>query len=343
MKTEVLNRKMIFVVGNSRSGTTMLGRMLGRNTLVHKFPELHLFGPCIPHGEESRALSKDESIRVFTWLLDVSERKLHATREPGKYVSQATQLSEQFFKTGASAWDLYYHFVLWEAGRNNKAIPCEDLPGNVFKMEQILDKFPEARIVHVVRDPRDVLLSQKNRHRRRKLGGGYVKRKEMLRFWANYHPLLISRLWKNAVTAGLRVQDPRIMTVHFEELLRDPLTEIKKICQHAGIPFEEDMLNVPQVGSSMRKDDPGRLGIDPARSGSWSKGGLDDAEIEICEKMNRDLMLRLGYTLSGKKGGLMDKARLAVLLPLKGSLALTLNWGRTKGRWNYLLKRFLKN
>ncbi|MBK9638971.1 MAG: sulfotransferase [Bacteroidetes bacterium] len=37
---------MIFVVGNSRSGTTMLGRMLGRNSRVYKFPELHLFGPA---------------------------------------------------------------------------------------------------------------------------------------------------------------------------------------------------------------------------------------------------------------------------------------------------------
>lgn len=34
---------VIFIVGNSRSGTTMLGRILGKSTYVHTFDELHFF------------------------------------------------------------------------------------------------------------------------------------------------------------------------------------------------------------------------------------------------------------------------------------------------------------
>ncbi|MFI5135892.1 MAG: sulfotransferase, partial [Chitinophagales bacterium] len=33
----------IFVVGNSRSGTKMMGRILGNHEKVHAFPEMHFF------------------------------------------------------------------------------------------------------------------------------------------------------------------------------------------------------------------------------------------------------------------------------------------------------------
>ena len=84
MSIEQFSNKMIFVVGNSRSGTTMLGRMLGRNSRVYKFPELHLFGPCISHGKEFEPLSEEASKKTFNWLLDVAERKSHAKRDPQK-------------------------------------------------------------------------------------------------------------------------------------------------------------------------------------------------------------------------------------------------------------------
>ena len=35
---------MVFVVGNSRSGTTMMGRILGNHPDVYTFGELHFFG-----------------------------------------------------------------------------------------------------------------------------------------------------------------------------------------------------------------------------------------------------------------------------------------------------------
>lgn len=340
MSTPESDKPIFFVVGNSRSGTTMLGRMLGKHSRVHKFPELHLFGPCVPHGEELKKRSREEVCRMFCWLLDVNERKFHATRTPDAYIEKAEALCEKHFIQGMDAWDVYAAFVHDEVKRIGKQVPSEDLPGNVFKLSQILQKFPAARIVHIVRDPRDVLLSQKNRFRRRQLGGGYVKRKEMLRFWANYHPVLISRLWNNAVRAGLSIVDPRITTVHFETLIQDPENTLRGICTHLGISFEADMLRVPQVGSSMRKDDPTQLGIDPARSGSWNKGGLSHAEIAICEEANARIMQEMGYILSGVQGKTADRLHLALLLPVKGLLALLLNWGRTRGRWDYILKRF---
>ncbi len=338
---ELNTRRMLFVVGNSRSGTTMLGRILGRNSEVHKFPELHLFGPCVTHGEEFQTVNRSEAIRIYSWLLDVSERKLHAERQPEKYRKEAEMLAGATNQMQpATAWDLYQHFVFYEITKHGKTIPSEDLPGNVFKLDQLLSRFPEARVIHIVRDPRDVLLSQKNRRNRRKMGATYVGRKETMRFWANYHPLFISRLWNNAVRAGLKIKDPRVKTIHFETLISDPVTTIKEVCVHAGIAFQDDMLSIPQVGSSTRKDAPEKMGIDAGRSGAWSKGGLTDMEIEICEKVNQQLMQKLGYPLSNKKGSLLERLWLTVLLPVKGFVALLLNWKRTRGIFKYMAQRF---
>ncbi len=334
--------KIIFIVGNSRSGTTMLGRMLGRNKDIFSFPELHLFGPCIPHGKEEEPLSKEKLITVFSWLLDVSQRGFHAKRELTSFNNDAFILADKFYFEGIDSWDAYYHFVCSTTLKNGKKIPCEDLPGNVFKIEQILRKFPNAKIIHIVRDPRDVVLSQKNRHLRRKMGGHYVSKKEALRVWANYHPLVISRLWRNAVSTGLSFKQNEIITIRFEDLLSSPSETLQAICKHANIAFDEQMLNVPQVGSSTQKDDPSKLGVDKSRSGAWQKGGLNDTEIEICENITRHQMIQLNYSLTEKKGGFFNNASYALTLPLKGFLALVLNWNRTKGMLSFMVQRFLK-
>jgi hypothetical protein len=50
---------MICIVGNSRTGTTMLGRILGRNSAIHTFSELHFF----EHQNLSRIRNIRETIR----------------------------------------------------------------------------------------------------------------------------------------------------------------------------------------------------------------------------------------------------------------------------------------
>ncbi len=333
---------MIFIVGNSRSGTTMLGRMLGRNHEVFNFPELHLFGPCIPHGKEEEKLSKEEILHAFCWLMDVSRNGFHGKRNLQAYTEESLLLIRSLSVVNFTGWDVYRTYVLYEAKRNNKTIPCEDLPGNIFKLKQITQHFKDARIIHIVRDPRDVVLSQKNRHQRRKMGGHYVSKKEALRVWSNYHPFVIARLWNNAVSSALAISGEEILTVHFEKLLSHPEEVLKKICNHIGLEYKPEMLRIPQVGSSSQKDDPSKFGVDSGRSGAWQRSGLNNAEIAICEKVNGKIMKIYGYPLSGKKLQPIAAIAYLLLLPIKGILALLLNWSRTKGIWNYLQQRFFK-
>ncbi len=334
---------MIFIVGNSRSGTTMLGRMLGNNSKVNLFPELHLFGPCIAHGKELEIISEETCIKVFTWLLDVYANGFHAKRNPEKYSSEAEAMTTEFYKTGMDAWDAYNYFVTRMTVINNKKISCEDMPGNIFKISQLFKKFPTCKVIHIVRDPRDVVLSQKNRHQRRKMGGHYVTRKESLRFWANYHPYFISRLWKNAVSSAIVFENhPNVITIKFEELLLNTESVLQKICIHCNISFESTMQLVPQVGSSSQKDNPDKLGVDEERVGAWQRGGLNSGEIEICERITKNELQHFNYTLSNTKVNIFVKIWYIGILPIKAVLALMLNWGRTKGIISFIKNRILK-
>ena len=58
----VNDTQQIFVVGSSRSGTTMMGRILAKNPSVFTFRELHFFG-TIWTNNNNRELNKNEQIR----------------------------------------------------------------------------------------------------------------------------------------------------------------------------------------------------------------------------------------------------------------------------------------
>ena len=64
----------------------------------------------------------------------------------------------------------------------------------------------------MVRDPRDVLLSQKNKWKRKFLGANDIPFFELLRARFNYHPYTISKMWKTAVNRGC-VKHQNVQTI----------------------------------------------------------------------------------------------------------------------------------
>ena len=56
-----------------------------------------------------------------------------------------------------------------------KSIPCEQTPRYIFYARALLEIYPTAQIVHMVRDPRAVMASQKMRWQRRRLAADGVQ------------------------------------------------------------------------------------------------------------------------------------------------------------------------
>ncbi len=287
---------MVFVVGNSRSGTTMMGRILGKHPSVYTFGELHFFGQlCAPPF--SSKVGRKEIEKLTSQLFCIQREGYRTHGNPRRFLSEAQLFLESLIpypETQAALFDTFLHHI---AAENSRNIPCDQTPRNVFYIADILQLYPKARIINMIRDPRDVLLSQKGKWKRRFLGGSDMPMKETFRDWVNYHPITISYIWRTAVTAAEQfLQHERVVSVYFEELLTHPDVTVKSICDFVGITYTDEMLQVPQVGSSVAEDQPQQLGINPHRAHSWQNGELSSAEIYLNQKINAALMKKHSYS-----------------------------------------------
>ena len=320
--------KMLFVVGNSRSGTTMMGRILGKHPEIYTFGELHFFGQLwAPASKENHdreiapiSLNRDREIAPTGMLceqnrdreiaptgmlceqkaVELAAKLLCIQREGyrthgnfSSFLSEARGFLSELPEYPETPYQLFSAFLRYETCRNSKTIPCDQTPRNVFYIEDILRFYPQAKVINMIRDPRDVLLSQKRKWKRRFLGGSDMPMKETFRDWINYHPITISRIWHTAITAADKfVDNERVISIYFEKLLTYPEETVSHITDFVGIEYSASLLKVPQVGSSVDTDKPEQLGINSDRANNWhdsSKTGskLSSAEIYINQKLNR--------------------------------------------------------
>jgi hypothetical protein len=285
--------RLVFVVGASRSGTTMLCRVLGLHSMIFGMQEIHFFGDIWNVDDPDSPWTTSKATDAVARMLARQSRDIwggeptHAERlEAGRVVEGLDD-----FRPSA----LFGAFASYCAARERKIVPAEQTPRNIFYAARLLDIFPEARIIEVVRDPRAVLFSQRDRWKMRRLGARNVPMMEVVRTLANYHAITMSRLWRSAVRAGRRLQGhPRFTTVRYEDLVNDPSATVEKLCRFIGVEYESAMLQVPQIASSTRANNSGARGIARDALDRW-KEGLPEGDRILCERVTFPEARALGY------------------------------------------------
>ena len=332
---------MIFIVGNSRSGTTMMGRIFGKHRSVYTFGELHFFGQLCASPFSSK-VGKKEIEKLASQLYCIQREGYRTHGSPHRFLNEARTILAGLTDYPDTSAALFEAFLRCETAENNRTIPCDQTPRNVFYIADILELYPEARIINMIRDPRDVLLSQKRRWKRRFLGGSDMPVKETLRDWMNYHPITISHIWRTAVnTADQFAQHERVVSVYFEELLTYPEKTVKSLCEFVGITYTAEMLQVPQVGSSVGEDRPQQLGINPHRANSWQQGELSSAEIYINQTITAALMKKHNYSPASIQPNVASLMLHLLSFPVKLGGAFFFNLDRVKNIRETLKRRFL--
>ncbi len=340
---DLIVKNMVFVVGNSRSGTTMMGRILGKHPDVYTFGELHFFGQlCAPPF--SSKLPKADASKLAAALRCVQREGYRTHGNPRRFLKEAA-----IFLDGLTAYPetparLFSAFLHHEAAENGKTIPCDQTPRNVFYIKDLLELYPEARIINMIRDPRDVLLSQKRKWKRRFLGGSDMPMKETFRDWVNYHPITISHIWRTAVNAADQFANhERVISIYFEELLTRPEATVKAVCDFANISYTHTMLQVPQVGSSVAEDKPQELGINPHRAHSWQKGELSSAEIYLNQTITAALMKKHNYSRVSIQPNIASLILHLLTFPVKLGGAFLFNLDRMKSIPQTLKRRIFND
>jgi len=322
---EASRTPIIFVVGASRTGTTAVARMLQASGQVWMAREMHFFERLCPDRLLNKPMRDSRRERVWRALVRtqtfgiMDEQRSHA---PVGLTGIPPRAPEEL-----SPMDVYAAFMRHGAkGR----IPCDHTPRNIYYLKEILEKWPEARVIIMLRDPRDVLLSQKSKWKRIRHDGVTMSRREAIRLWVNYHPITTSWLWRSSVAAAVEWKThPRVLICPFEDLVCDPATWAQRISTHVGIAFHENMLNVPRRGSSHGPNHPNAKGFDPARAQHWKKsGGLSPSELWWCERICKRFMPMGHYDTMASGAGLLLAPWHALTWPFKLLASACLNQSR---------------
>ncbi|MCT7949342.1 sulfotransferase [Ancylothrix sp. C2] len=324
-------RRLIFVVGNSRSGTTMMGRIMGKHPQVFTFDELHFFEQLWAPEDRDRTVENNKAEQLASRLLCIQRDGYLRQGDSSRFLPEAKELLTATGAKDLTSADIFDAFLYWEAAKYNKTIPCDQTPRNVFYIGEILELYPEARIINMIRDPRDVLLSQKRKWMRRFLGAKNIPLQEAFRARMNYHPITITKLWNASIRSAKKfADDPRVFSIRFEDLLSDPDSIVQKVCEFIEIPFDKNLLEVPQVGSSSGLDKPEEKGINKERAGSWQKGGLTSTEIFLCQWVAKTTMEKHGYEPMAINPNPLTVGSSVISLPVQIALALLLNLKRMR-------------
>ncbi len=305
-----------------------MSRVVSRTGPIRALAEVHFFERLYTPGTSPDTLSHDDAVELAARLVHTQHRGLfYRQGNPDDYRNEAEEIVAAANGAGTvSPLAVYREFLATDARRRGGEVGCDQTPRNVFYIRDILEAFPEARVINMVRDPRAVLLSQKNKWRRRSLGESDLPRSEVVRSWSNYHPLVTARIWRGAVDAADAVHDPRLLTVRFEDLVHDPEQQVAAVARHCGIEFTADMLDVPQESSSLASDEPGARGLRGEVAEAWrTHGGLSNAEIALCESVAGDAMRRHGYEPAAPADALLGRIGWYGALPVKLGVAGVMN------------------
>lgn len=194
----------VFIVGMHRSGTTLLEQIFAGNSQVTDGGETYLFT-----GQLKLAADCDGR--------DVLDLPLI---ERSRY-SNFQQIGQGYL--AASRWRA--------AGR-----PCftEKLPSNFLNVGFIAKALPQAKILHMVRDPVDTCFSNLRVLFSQACGFSYDQI-ELAEYFAWYQDLM---------THWHRVAPGRILDVHYDQLVADPEKTVREIVDFCGLDFEPAMLDL---------------------------------------------------------------------------------------------------
>ena len=215
----------IFIVGPPRSGTSLLSALIGSHSRIACGPETDLFR-AFPLKEARKIAQK------HNWRKSAVRRLENIKYPDGESLATQfglgpDQLMQYLDTQPGSVRSIYSVIPALFAKVQDKVRWAEKTPSHLFYVDQIREEFPDAKIIRIIRDPRDSIPSFiKNIG----LSSSYVG--EFYR-------------WTEVYTKSnpLFEHDAQSMTVRYEDLVSDPEKEVKSICSFIGENFEPEMLN----------------------------------------------------------------------------------------------------
>lgn len=189
----------IFIIGQPRTGTTLVERVITAHSQVHSAGELQQFGNCIRRMTDYD-LPERFSPELFSSAIDLDPAALGQ-----QYLLRSTKL------------------------RGTLPRFVDKLPYNYLFLPHILAALPGARVIHLVRDPRDACFSVFKQLFADAYPHSYSL-EEMARHFGRYHRLMAT--WRERF-AG------RFLDVQYEDVVVNLQDNARRILDYLDLPWED--------------------------------------------------------------------------------------------------------
>lgn len=285
----------VFVVGCGRSGTSWVQDIIASSPRVATTQESHVYDSLYAPLVRAKGVRRPEGWLKVLQRFDVSWREQRwvgiywwVTRPQLLGIMREVVGRSDLDVTDAASLGVRRVFDTWFAGHGGGAdVMLEKTPGHVAFADRILDEFPEARVVEVVRDARDVCVS--------------LEKQALTLSWPPTERRDQVRLWRRAVERGQRLHDEprwasRVLRVHYEDLHADTVEAVRRLYDFLQLPIDDAGLEAVIDDTSITKFDDRSDGRHRRKGavGEW-RSALDADDIEIIESEAGDLLRAVGY------------------------------------------------
>ncbi len=215
-----------FIVGTGRCGTTILGQVLNSHSKICVPHELQII-VSIDNGDrlydkyvkgELKSFGPDDFIRLIDSCCPYYFERYF------DYVAHFRSLSYPQTDVRQILVDLFDHICF----SYRKEIFLEQTPWYGQRLDILRNLFPEMKIIHVVRDGRDVAISfSKTPWWSKDIGENLLR-------WKDEVNVIHDFVKKNPVN---------FLEIRYEDLVSNPVTVLGKVLSLFGVQFEKELLD----------------------------------------------------------------------------------------------------
>ena len=272
------NKQLVFIVGSGRSGTTLLRNILEKHPKVSVSPELKFFDVILANRQ--RLIFFGHKAKAERLVQRIGE-KYKQSEDPlwKKFVLDKKELLKNLdLSQGYS----HVFLAIWSHFSTAPQAPIwvEKTPSNVFFLDKIIRYFPQAKIIHVVRDGREVVASAKKRN-------WAENTLELVIWWQE--SIKAFNKWKKKNSSGY-------LEIKYEDLVSNLEPELTRIFGFLSLPLpnENFLSSLKEIESFSSFFESSKRGV--YQSGHYKDFFSDKEQRDIESIISRELSM-LGYKL----------------------------------------------
>ncbi len=290
------DQRACFVAGQAKSGTTLLVALLDNHPELLVLPEETAYFPTVltKYGKRSRReqfdyLTKDSLSNVVFGGPCKWGKRDYSYFPTKKFYDLFEKLAFDPANAKRDLLILMLEAYATTIGRSVESVRrwVEKTPANRRYLPEIRARFPDARILLTMRDPRAILAAQIA-----------LEQTRQLRRFSIYY--CISHWRESAVLAlrALQEGDATSMVIPYEKLVLETETLMAKVCSFLGVSFNPEIVLTPTKvgkfwqGNSAMETSFSQISREPLTR--WETD-LSEDEIGWVEWHCRDLMPFFGY------------------------------------------------